>query len=294
MTPLDPVEILSRLGRRGAALIEPVAGGADAAIWRVEQGGSVFALRVLGPNQTGQAKREVDVMTLASRAGLPVPAVVSSAAWQGRPVILLEWAPGRTMADALLESLGDIERAAGLGLRFGEMQAAIHRLAPPPGLRSDWLDWPVPNTAVRASLRAIEARAPVLLHLDFHLLNVLVENDRITAVLDWANAHGGDPRADLARTLVTLQTAPLPPHVDQTAAAAILASFEGGWREGYEGGGGSFGGLAPFCWWAGASLEQNLAPQVGNAAVPWLDGAYMERIRNWTGSWKPSTRRLKG
>src|SRR5438132_39917 len=45
-------------------------------------------------------------------------------------------------------------------------------------------------------------RAPgaALLHLDYHLLNVMTDRSRVTGVLDWTNARAGDPRADLART----------------------------------------------------------------------------------------------
>ena len=42
---------------------------------------------------------------------------------------------------------------------------------------------------------------PSLLHGDIGLHNVLIENERVTAVLDWEVAHIGDPAEDLSWTL---------------------------------------------------------------------------------------------
>lgn len=50
-----------------------------------------------------------------------------------------------------------------------------------------------------------------VLHLDLHPLNVILTPDRGPVVIDWTNAAAGDPAFDLARTLVTVGTADLPP-----------------------------------------------------------------------------------
>ena len=48
-----------------------------------------------------------------------------------------------------------------------------------------------------------------LLHLDLHPFNVLVDDDgEPTAVIDWANAAGGDPELDRARTWSLLRLDP--------------------------------------------------------------------------------------
>lgn len=49
-----------------------------------------------------------------------------------------------------------------------------------------------------------------MVHLDLHPLNVVI-TDRGPVVIDWTNAAAGDPAYDLARTLVTVGTADLPP-----------------------------------------------------------------------------------
>ena len=52
VTPqLDPFAVLDALGVSGVTSATPVAGGSDTALWRVERGGEVYALRVFRPEQ---------------------------------------------------------------------------------------------------------------------------------------------------------------------------------------------------------------------------------------------------
>jgi hypothetical protein len=149
-----------------------------------------------------------------------------------------------------------------------------------------WQAWAGPDPALRTCLAALPARPPALLHLDFHPLNVLVGDGRVTAVLDWANARAGDPRADLARTLSILRLAPLPRGITGALEWTARRAFEAGWRRGYRRVAGSPGGLAPFCWWAGLVMERDLAPRLGRADLPWLTPAFLDRVRRWTADWR--------
>jgi aminoglycoside phosphotransferase (APT) family kinase protein len=68
---------------------------------------------------------------------------------------------------------------------------------------------PLPGLRVafdRACERANEFRAekPSLVHLDYHPLNVMVQNVRVTGVLDWSNADVGDRHLDAAITSMIL------------------------------------------------------------------------------------------
>src|SRR5438046_2076220 len=75
------------------------------------------------------------------------------------------------------------------------------------------------------------ARRDVLLHLDFHPLNVLVSGKQVSAVLDWANARAGDPRADVARSYSILVVAP----PRQSRAVELLRRLlAAAYRRGYE------------------------------------------------------------
>jgi aminoglycoside phosphotransferase (APT) family kinase protein len=204
-------------------------------------------------------------------------------------VLLFTWSPGRPLAEALLEDPLSLPRIRSLGAEFGRVQAAIHALPPPVGLPdlstfggSAAIDEP----ALAACLAATPPESPVLLHLDYHPLNVLVEDGRVTAVLDWANARVGDPRADLARTLSILRLAPLPESIPARTGRTALRAFETGWRRGYEEMAGPFRDLTPFCWWAGTAMERDFLPRVGRPDIPWLTPAYLARVRRWTGGWR--------
>ncbi len=72
---------------------------------------------------------------------------------------------------------------------IAEMRARIDTLGRP----RPQLEW---------ALRFLEthppaARAPVLCHRDFRSGNIMIDNGRITAVLDWEFAAWGDPHEDL-------------------------------------------------------------------------------------------------
>jgi aminoglycoside phosphotransferase (APT) family kinase protein len=281
---IDPVAVLAALGFPEHSSIVPVSGGADAAIWHVVCGNDHFALRVLRPEQTVQAQREASTMTVAAAGGIPVPRVVTTGAWHDRPALLLTWSPGDSLGKVLKEQ--PLASSRELGVAFGRAQAAIHANPLPSGTcvyGQAWEDWVGPDSDVQPCLAGLQRRPAVLLHLDYHPLNVLIENGQVSAILDWANATTGDPRADLARTLSILQLAPLPTGL--TGADKVRA-FEAGWRRGYEEALGPFDNLAPFCWWAGLAMERDLSPRLGRPDLPWLTPDYFERVRTWTATWR--------
>lgn len=60
----------------------------------------------------------------------------------------------------------------------------------------------------------LEANRPpqsrgAICHCDFHPFNVLVDNGRVSGVLDWANTMIGDPAMDLGFTIVAIAEAPV-------------------------------------------------------------------------------------
>ncbi len=286
MTPphgnvIDPQLVLAVLGDFPDSVCTPLTGGLDAMIWRVETTGARYALRLLGANQRSQATRELAASRWAHAHGLPVPGIVASGFWQDRPAYLMEWAEGQTLAATLLNSSSGMEAAPRLGQEFGIIQARIHLLTPPTDpsiVDRDWRTWEQLDAELASRLERFPNVSTALLHLDYHPLNVLTAADGISAVLDWANVHIGDPRIDLARTLAILQLAPLP---DPTAID-ILRTFEAGWREGYAMTAGAFDIPPLLRWWAGAAMEQDLAPKVSTRSAPWLNEAYLTRIRRWT------------
>jgi aminoglycoside phosphotransferase (APT) family kinase protein len=70
---LDLWAILHTLGCHDALSLEPVPGGSDTVIWRVQTTTATFAVRVFPPGRTTQMEREVAVMQCAGNANIPVP-----------------------------------------------------------------------------------------------------------------------------------------------------------------------------------------------------------------------------
>jgi aminoglycoside phosphotransferase (APT) family kinase protein len=176
------------------------------------------------------AERQFQVLAALARCPMPTPAVY----WRsddrsilGAPFFFCERAAGR----APLPSPGDPddpvpEHRSALGAQFTAALAHLHRFdwraAPElsawePGLSTDstadrqidvclddyrrWAMQPEPTVIWAAHwLRrhAPQAERLCIIHGDFRIGNFLVQDGRITAVLDWESTHLGDPHEDLA------------------------------------------------------------------------------------------------
>jgi aminoglycoside phosphotransferase (APT) family kinase protein len=117
-------------------------------------------------------------------------------------------------------------------------------------------------------------------------MNVLVQGRRVTAVLDWANARSGDPRADLARTASILRFAPFPEKTPAPVACFLRRMLEAGWRHGYREMAGPIRGMAPFYAWAAAVMVNDLSPRLGRRDLPWLTPAFLDEVRAWGAGWR--------
>ncbi len=270
---LDPHAILQALGVTDGASVTREQGGSDTAIWRVQRADGDYALRVFREGEEDACEIERAVMRAASAAGLPVPAVHAAGSWRGRPALLLTWLPGLPVGEELRRTPW---RAWALGASFGRAQADIHALAAPSPLAEHpnaWIDWLGPDhPALAERLRQGRYQAAALLHLDYHLLNVLTDGAQVTGVLDWRNAMAGDPRADAARTVAILR-------IDYTgrlslAERAVRWLLERGWRAGYEERAGPLGEMRLFYAWAGAVMLRDLASK--------RKAADLARIQRWT------------
>lgn len=263
---VDPAEFLPRLGVAEPTSVEAVPGGADALLLRVRCGSLTYALRVLKPGRQAQANREVTMLRSLAGSEIPVPAVRAAAIDTDRPAYLMDWVDGRPLAERLLDPAATEDIRRRLMTEFGRLQALINARTGP--VLEDGPDWiarrgdPVPGATGPARL----------LHLDYHPLNVMVRDDRIVAVLDWANATLGDPRYDRARTESILALMPDPAGTLEPLLTQGIAD----WRAGY-------GDPTPpgpdFRRWAGAAMAEDLAPRVGDPTIPWLTPDHLARIR---------------
>lgn len=284
MTELDPIAILASLDIHDPLAVERVTGGADTAIWRVEQAGIFYALRLFRPEQAETCEREIAAMVAARVGGVRVPEIVRRGLWRDRPVLLLSWIAGQPLARALQSQP---TRGWTLGTAFGRMQAAIHRIPAPPTFNpTAWIEWAGDDeTALKNRLYDLKPRRANLLHLDYHPLNVMADGSTISGVLDWANAQAGDPRADFARTYTILRVEPYSPTGDSLTTVLFRRVLERAWRYGYIQAGGMLDDMPLFYAWAGAVMLRDLSPRIGKPGF-WLEDQHLDSVRRWTDVWK--------
>jgi len=276
---LPPLEMLRALGINGVSTLTPVRGGFDMAMWKVEHDGQAYALRVFRPGAHEDCERERVVMAAARALDLPVPEVQRAGAWQDRPALLMTWLSGRTLEDELHARPW---RLWSLGIAFGRMQAAIHAVPAPDLLRQQpeaWIAWKCEGEqTLQDCLRHLPPEQEALLHLDYHLRNVLTDGKHITGVVDWTNALAGDPRADAARTVSILRVDPLArkPFLQWLG----LRIFERAWRAGYQRERGRLTEMSLFYAWAGTVIQRDLAPRYKHRLHE------LAPARRWTDKWK--------
>jgi len=224
-------------GRLGAGVafaeaLVPLSGGFDTTILAFRLKGAPaewegpLILRVMTCTDQGpRVLREAAVHDALVQAGFPAPRVLlheTELAPLGLPFLVMERLPGETMWSAtakagpraflavprqLAELHVRLHRVSGEAVRVSAralgvdpavmgVQADVerlHRRIARDGLTAllpaaDWLVGNVPAPV----------QAEVVCHSDFHPLNIMMEDGRITGVIDWANVVLGEPAYDVA------------------------------------------------------------------------------------------------
>ena len=193
----------------GRSLGEPIAGSGNLFAWGEHQLVKLFGD---GPPE-GWVERMGRVDRALHAAGLPVPAAGEVVEVDGQLGLVYERVEGGPMADALLSTPETIaDRVVGLARTFAEVHAEIHACGAIPEVPSQRL---LPTVIRRmaalspdlqkATLRAFDEmpEGDRLCHGDFHPYNVLM-SPRGPIVIDWNNAHIGNPLEDVARSTLML------------------------------------------------------------------------------------------
>jgi aminoglycoside phosphotransferase (APT) family kinase protein len=207
-----------------AALDAPVeravllAGGASKEAWAVDSGGRELLIRraaggVIHQN-TLSLEHEFEVLRAAHEAGVKVPEPIAYLGEiEGREAFVMERIKGETIGRRIVKS-----PPPGLDLQLAEELAKIHAIPPErlPFLEQgdmiarfyEELDSVgEPHPAIELGLhwvkeRLPQGREPVVVHGDWRIGNVAVDEHGLVAVLDWEFAHLADPIEDLAWPLV--------------------------------------------------------------------------------------------
>lgn len=218
----------------GIEPLQPLTGGVFSRAYGFAVEGCEYVVRInSAPHAAGSfAKDEYAGRAFAS-ADLPIPRIVARGAtgdWHyaiservaGRPLsICSESERQRALSSALdtLEAAGKADTSTSQGYgdwgvdgngKFGSWQAYLADVIEnhAEGYYQDWhrlfetscLERDVYETVYERMLE-LSGRCPnerALIHNDFHFDNVLANGERITGVVDWANALYGDPLYDVA------------------------------------------------------------------------------------------------
>ncbi|MBK8050074.1 MAG: phosphotransferase [Anaerolineales bacterium] len=197
-----------------AVLASPIASGRTAEIYAL--GKRQIIKLFLADFSAQAADREAMITRLVGEAGVRAPVVGQLVTLSGRRGIVFERIDGPSLMENLTRQPGSISIAAH---HFATVHAAMHLCPlselPPqkeylaqaiehaPGLT------PVQRTAVLAQL-AVMPGGQVVCHGDFHPGNVISSAHGLVTI-DWMTGTSGNPLADVARTVLMLRVAALPP-----------------------------------------------------------------------------------
>ncbi len=190
---------------------ERLTGGVSADVYRIDyverDDTTAIVVRIHGANHNGvNAKLEFDLLSAVCQFGIPAPRPVSvdtSGEIIPEPYLLIEFISGSTQVEGV--ALPQVLHEMAQQLR------RIHRPVPDtfpvlPGRTEafpdayEWLKderW-VDLVALVQTIETSFSGEPVLLHGDYWPENIMWQDDRIVAVLDWEDAATGDPLSDLA------------------------------------------------------------------------------------------------
>ncbi|MHA7901003.1 MAG: phosphotransferase family protein [Henriciella sp.] len=211
-----PLETFKRLSGGASQETWALSGGDHSAILRRAPGGTSMARSSAAIGLPAEAA----LIRAAGTAGVPVPEVlhVLSPDDDLGDGFLMSRVFGETIARPILRNPEFSAARDRLASQCGAALAAIHSIAldglPPELQQSDGLaqiaqyeeiyrGFDAPRPVFELALQWLKANAPapmatVLVHGDFRLGNLMIDESGLVAVLDWELAHLGDPREDIA------------------------------------------------------------------------------------------------
>ena len=269
---------LGRVGMPAPTGLERLSGGANMESWRFSAGGADCVLR-RAPSLEMIAGRALDhsgeaaLIRAAERAGVTAPEVLAELTPDDGigSGFVMRCLPGTPDPAAILQTEDPGVLLAELA---GEL-AAIHRIPiaglPAPvmdtaaalaDLRARFLDYGGDRPILALALNWLECNlpapaAPRLVHGDFRLGNLLVDQGRLTGVLDWELAHLGDPHEDLAYGCMTVWRFSRPdrPAYGLGSVAALTAAYTAAGGAAFEPARFRFWLIYRTLWWALGCLQ---------------------------------------
>jgi len=287
---VDPRRVLAALGYGEISDPVRVMGGWETLLWRfATPDGSTHALRVYClSGAANTALRERIAMAACAAAGFAAPRVEAFDEYQGMPVVVQSWCAGTPLLALIEKKPWAVLR---LGRLFGRTHARLHTIAAPEEFAAtaprDWLSRIPPEYAYLAdNAIASGITTATLIHLDYHPLNVIVSDGGRASVIDWAYSAAGDPRADLAVTAATFETAPIPPGPLRPLLNFMRVLAARAWRDGYREVAGAMPDYRPYLAWACAMMLRGTEETLGRPGV-WSTQEDIEALHRHIARWSP-------
>ena len=211
--------LLPVLGEVRVENLQPLTGGASRLTWAFDAVGDTRRALILRTGAGDDINTGMELEALAQQraatTGTPVPHILTadnSLAALGNPFLICDAVAGESIARRILRGLGDAGRSR-LLQQCAAALAAIHRADPAGiGLTSpdELADWrarlgEVDDTTATFewAFRRLAERRPApspqrLVHGDFRMGNLIVDDAGLAAVLDWELTHIGEVYEDLA------------------------------------------------------------------------------------------------
>jgi len=285
---IDPRAALAALGYPEVTDPQRVKGGWDTLLWRFATAdGREHSLRVFSPHLPEEIpSRERIALETCARAGLPAPRVEAVGEVQGLPAMVLSWCPGIPILALVEKQPWTLWR---LGRMFGRTQALMHAVTPPPefiaAAPDNWVSRVGDRYAdLAAHALSLGLSTSSLIHMDYHPLNIVSDGAAVTGILDWAYAAAGDPRADLARTEITILAAPIPPGPLSALLNLARKIILRAWRSGYAEVAGRVPDYRPLRAWAAATFLGETELVLDRPGV-WATEETVEKLRRLVDVW---------
>ncbi|HET9477351.1 MAG TPA: phosphotransferase [Dehalococcoidia bacterium] len=286
---IDPRRTLAALGYIDISEPVRITGGWETLIWRFQTAdGGDHSLRVyFVPGSHAMARREMIALRTCEEAGQPAPRIEKFGEHEGMPAAVLTWCPGLPILTAVEQKPWQILK---LSRMFGRAHAHLHTVAAPAELQTEapdeWLGRvPEYHKHLARGMKTVDLATDILIHMDFHPLNVVGVGNEVTGILDWAGAAAGDRRADLARTHFTLAGAPIPPGPMKPLFVAMRGLMIRSWRAGYKDVAGPLPDYRQFMAWAGATLVLETERVLEREAV-WATREDFARFKAQVAKWE--------
>lgn len=166
-------------------------------------------------------RQEAFHASLAHQAGMQTPEVTNIVKIGSHFGIIFARIEGSTMLDILLQHP---QQATFLAHLLAQLHVKLHshRVTNLPTNQHERLEVKISHTsyleqktkiAILEKLQALP-KDNILCHGDFHPQNIIISNN-VPVIIDWFDATLGNPLADVARTLLVLNSAVLPVSIEQ-------------------------------------------------------------------------------